>query len=132
MSAAGGVVWRRSENGGPEVLVVHRPHRADWSFPKGKREPGEADEACALREVEEETGISCALGRELISTSYRDHQGRPKTVRYWTMSPEMGSFRVNDEVDRAEWLTPEAARGRLTYAGDRQVLAAFEEQGRDR
>ena len=58
--ASGGVVVRNSATG-PEVLVVHRPRYDDWSIPKGKRDPGETDEQCAVREVEEETGVRCAL-----------------------------------------------------------------------
>ena len=38
--AAGGVVLR-GVAGRPEVLLAHRPHRKDWSFPKGKLDPGE-------------------------------------------------------------------------------------------
>ena len=79
--AAGGIVSRKNERGEVEVLLVHRPHRGDWSFPKGKREPGETDEQCARREVWEETGLTCELGAELPPVSYRDAQGRPKTVR---------------------------------------------------
>ena len=62
--AAGGVVGRRGDRG-LEVLVVHRPQYDDWSLPKGKCEPDESDEACAVREVEEETGLVCELGDEL-------------------------------------------------------------------
>ena len=45
------------------MLVVHRPAYGDWTFPKGKCERGESDEDCALREVEEETGLVCELER---------------------------------------------------------------------
>ena len=86
--AAGGVVTRGEP---PEVLVVHRPRYDDWSFPKGKAEPGERDEDCALREVEEETGLRCELREELPSTSYTDARGRPKRVRYWLMTPSGAS-----------------------------------------
>ena len=61
--AAGGVISRRDERGEIEVLLVYRAGgQRDWSFPKGKVEPGETDEACALREVWEETNLRCALG----------------------------------------------------------------------
>ena len=50
VKAAGGVVWRRGP-GGIEVAVAHRPHREDWSLPKGKLDPGEGWEEAALREV---------------------------------------------------------------------------------
>ena len=69
--ASGGVPVRDGAHG-LEVLVVHRPLYGDWTFPKGKREPGETDEECAIREVEEETGLRCALEHELPSTSYVD------------------------------------------------------------
>ena len=85
--AAGGVPVRQA-GGDLEVLLVHRPRYDDWTFPKGKAEPGESDVECALREVEEETGLRCELGRELPSTSYVDGKGRPKRVRYWLMHPD--------------------------------------------
>ena len=61
--AAGGIPVRRSADGWREVALVHRPAHEDWTFPKGKLEPGESFEDCALREVLEETGLRCRLGR---------------------------------------------------------------------
>ena len=123
--AAGGIVWRAGDGGVPEVLVVHRPKYEDWSFPKGKREEGETDEETALREVEEETGLTCLLGPELPGTSYIDRKGRPKAVRYFVMTVVDGQFVPSDEVDEAQWLRPPAARALLTYDRDREVLDAF-------
>ena len=126
VQAAGGVVWRPAAGGGIEVAVVHRPRYLDWSFPKGKLEPTDADdEACAVREVREETGLIAVPERELPSTSYRDPKHRPKRVRYWSMRLESGSFEPNAEVDELRWLTPEAAARLLTYPHDRVVLAAL-------
>ena len=104
------------------VLVVHRPAYDDWTFPKGKVEPGESDEACAVREVEEETGLRCSLGRELPSTDYVDSKGRPKSVRYWAMEVEAGALQFDHEVDEARWLTPGEAEALLTYERDLAVL----------
>jgi 8-oxo-dGTP pyrophosphatase MutT (NUDIX family) len=119
--AAGGVVVRE-DSGRLEVLVVHRPQYGDWSFPKGKAEPGESDEACALREVEEETGLRCELVRELPSIEYVDARGRPKRVRYWLMRPVEGRLEFVHEVDDARWLSPEGARQLLSYERDRPLL----------
>src|SRR5262249_38319163 len=66
--AAGGLVQRTRDDGVDEVLVVHRPAYDDWSFPKGKLLRGESEEAAAVREVEEETGLRCRLERELSTT----------------------------------------------------------------
>jgi len=118
--AAGGLIVRDGTDG-TEVLLVHRPRYDDWTFPKGKVDPGESDEDAARREVEEETGFRCALDLELPSTQYLDARGRHKTVRYWLMHVIGGGFVVNNEVDQIEWMTAAAARTRLTYDRDREL-----------
>jgi 8-oxo-dGTP pyrophosphatase MutT (NUDIX family) len=130
--AAGGVVSRVSgdDGDGVEILMIHRPRYDDWTLPKGKAEPGEDDADCARREVEEETGLVCTLGRELPSVHYHDRHGRPKTVRYWEMEPIPGAgraFEPNEEVDELRWVPLSGAYELLTYAHDDQVLAAFAE-----
>ncbi len=120
--AAGGLVVRPAL----EVLLVHRPKYDDWTFPKGKAKRGESEEACALREVEEETGLRCLLGPELASTRYTDSRGRPKVVRYWQMTVQDGGFVPNNEVDEIAWLSPEAAAERLSYERDLPLLAQLE------
>ena len=119
--AAGGLVVRESANG-DEILVVHRPAYDDWTFPKGKLEPGEGEEEAAIREVEEETGLRCRLDRELAMTRYRDSRGRAKTVRYWLMTPEGGRLAASNEVDDACFVPLSEADGLLTYERDRELL----------
>lgn len=119
--AAGGVVWRRGPDG-IEVVVIHRARYDDWSLPKGKVDPGETDEQAALREVTEEASVVGVLGPEVARTSYVDHNGRDKVVRYWAMTVGGGRVDPDNEVDRAEWLPIAAARRRLTYERDRTVL----------
>ena len=123
--AGGGIVWRHGKDGRLEVLVVHRPKYDDWTFPKGKVDEGESDEECALREVEEETGLVCELGAELPSTTYHDRFGRAKLVRYWAMRPLLGAFDPHAEVDEIRWVGAEDAADILTYPRDRTVLASF-------
>lgn len=120
--AAGGLIVREGESDEIEVLVVHRPRYDDWSFPKGKAEPGEADEDCALREVEEETGLVCELGEELPPTEYLDGHGRTKRVRYWLMRPTDGRLEFRHEVDDARWLSRSEAEKILSYERDRPLL----------
>ena len=122
--AAGGLLLRRSPEGRVEVVVVHRPAYDDWTFPKGKLDEGETEADAALREVEEETGIRARLGRELTTTSYRDSRGRPKTVRYWEMTPVGGVLGPANEVDDARWVAVDEAVRMLSYARDRELLAA--------
>jgi 8-oxo-dGTP diphosphatase len=127
IEAAGGVVWKATSKGVGKVLLVHRPRYDDWSFPKGKLDPGESHRQAALREVEEETGLRCRTGDELPEARYADRKGRPKRVRYWSMEPVEGEFVPNDEVDEVRWLSLDEAAELLSYPHDRTVLAALPE-----
>lgn len=121
--AAGGVLWR--ERATVEVVVVHRPRYDDWSFPKGKCEPGESDEECARREVTEETGLICDFGAELTPVRYHDRNGRAKQVRYWAMQPVAAAPRWDDEVDVLCWVRLTRAARLLSYERDAAVLDSF-------
>ena len=126
--AAGGVVWRTTQ-AGTEVLLVHRPKYDDWSLPKGKTDPGEDDLACALREVREETGLTCEPTSPLGSSEYTTRRGKPKVVRYWAMRPVGGEFAPNPEVDEVRWTPVGQAAAHLTYEREAEILAAFADGG---
>jgi 8-oxo-dGTP diphosphatase len=124
VQAAGGLVIRRHRNA-LQIVVIHRPVHQDWSFPKGKLEEGETYDLAALREVEEETGLSCRLVRFIGHTEYIDRKGRPKAVAYWVMAAEAGSFTQNAEVDEARWVTLDEASRLLSYPRDRELVAVL-------
>jgi 8-oxo-dGTP diphosphatase len=128
VAAAGGVVWRRGDGDEVEIVLVHRPQYDDWSLPKGKLEPGEDHAAAALREVEEETGLRCALDEALPASRYRDRKRRPKVVRYWLMHPVAEatppSAYTTGEVDQAVWRPVGEAMATATYERDRELIDA--------
>ena len=117
VEAAGGIVVDESGR----VAIVHRPRYDDWSLPKGHLETGETAEDAALREVFEETGLSCRIIGSAGETQYRDRKGRPKRVRYFSMSITAGSFLVNDEVDELRWID-ESGIDELSYAFDAELV----------
>jgi 8-oxo-(d)GTP phosphatase len=121
--AAGAVLWRPGSRG-PEVALIHRPRYDDWTFPKGKAEPGEHVLVTAVREVTEETGIRPVLGRPLPTIRYQA-KGRPKRVDYWTATaaPGPSSDPAPAEVDDVVWLPLSAAEERLTYQHDAVLLS---------
>jgi 8-oxo-dGTP pyrophosphatase MutT (NUDIX family) len=123
--AAGGVVWRPSRSAGRKYAVVHRPEYDDWGLPKGKLDGDETEEEAALREVEEETGMRCRLGRPLGTTSYVDRKGRPKIVYYWMMRAISGQFTPHDEIDECRWLPLDEALSLLSYDRDRTLLRSL-------
>jgi len=123
--AAGGVVHRSGEEG-PEFLLVHRPRHNDWSFPKGKLDDYETLKQCAIREVQEETGLLCSPGKKLPIIEYRDARRRRKAVLYWTMTVVGGNFTPNDEVDAVGWFDRESATTILTYRHDADLLSRID------
>ena len=131
--AAGALVWRL-KNDKLQVLVVHRPRYDDWSFPKGKAEPGESMVLTAIREVAEETGRQIVLGRYLGKARRRLVSGRKKRTLYWAAQvlPEAGpgeGLRAavkpasKREMDKVRWWKVEKAARKLTHADDKRLLA---------
>ena len=118
--AGGGVVLRDGER------RFRRRHRAAvrrLDCRRARPEPGESDEDCALREVEEETGLALRArpraGDQLVPGRSRT---APKLVRYWLMRPTDGALRPTREVDDARWVPYDEAERILSYERDRVVL----------
>ena len=122
--AAGGVVVRFVRGGRAELACVYREARGDWTFPKGKLGLDENFEQCALREVVEETGLSCDIVRFIGTTSYVHRKGKPKIVAYYLMAANggEGTFIPNDEVDEMRWVPIEHLRDRLTWERDQELF----------
>ena len=127
VEAAGAVVLRRrAENA--QVLLVHRPKYDDWSFPKGKLDPGEPARTAAVREVLEETGVAIRLGPPLTGQAYLygPRQDRAKVVHYWVgrarEDADVASYAPNDEIDEVRWVAADKAEQLLSYARDRETL----------
>ena len=134
--AAGAVLWRE-RRGDLEVALIHRPRYKDWSWPKGKLEPGEPVAAAAVREVEEETGIPVVLGVPLPLLRYSLPDGGMKQVRYWAArearpqdAPAMAARAPvtpapKTEIDDLVWVRASSAADMLTRATDCRPLDAL-------
>ncbi|QDW62246.1 NUDIX hydrolase [Oerskovia sp. KBS0722] len=140
IESAGGLVWR-VRDGELQVKLVHRPRYDDWSWPKGKLDPGEAFQTAAVREVAEETGRPVVLGVPLPGLQYLTPEGRVKRVHYWAARQakrvrDAGPLAARapvppvsaDEIDDAVWLGVEDAARRVTRKADRGPLAALAEE----
>jgi len=137
IESAGALVWR-VHGGELQVRLVHRPRYDDWSWPKGKLDPGETFQAAAAREVAEETGKPVVLGVPLPGLQYLTPEGRVKRVHYWaarraSAGRDAGALAARapvppvspQEIDGAEWLSVQAAARRLTRYADRTPLDAL-------
>jgi 8-oxo-dGTP diphosphatase len=120
--AAGGIVHRRVSASHVEIACIYREARGDWTFPKGKLDPGETFEQAALREVAEETGMDCYVERFVGTTNYTHRKGKPKIVAYYLMGVNHGEFAPNEEVDDLVWLPMEQVRSHLTWDRDQELF----------
>jgi 8-oxo-dGTP diphosphatase len=118
--AAGTVIFK-GKGLNQKIAIIHRPHREDWSFPKGKIDAPESAPAAAVRETLEETGLHVVLHQSLTPQEYI-FDNLPKTVFYWRarlVKPPV--FVPNDEADQLVWVSLKAALKLLTYEVDRQL-----------
>jgi 8-oxo-(d)GTP phosphatase len=127
--AAGAILWRE-EKGQLLVAMIHRSRHNDWSWPKGKVDPGETLPQTAVREIKEETGLSIKLGPFLKTMYYQVPSGANKEVHYWSArvtesALAKSTFLPSEEVAKVDWKTPVEARALLTYSIDHEVLDKF-------
>ncbi|MFK5635613.1 MULTISPECIES: NUDIX domain-containing protein [unclassified Ornithinimicrobium] len=122
---AAGALPYRLQAGALQVALVHRPRYDDWSWPKGKLDPGEDWSTAAARETREETGLRVRLGMPLPEATYPLRDGSTKVVRYWAGHVLGGDGELEHEVDEVVWLSPTLAARRFSYERDRSQLEAL-------
>ena len=128
VEAAGGVV----DSGSGALLMIYS--RGHWDLPKGHVERGESGRQAALREVEEETGISCeVVGDAPLAHTWHayDTYGRweLKRTEWWAMRATGGELKAQSEegiVDVA-WCDARSLAERLksSYATICEVVERY-------
>jgi len=148
-TSAGLILYRRTGDGGIEVLIAHmggplwKNRKRAWSVPKGEYGPEEDPLACARREFEEETGHA-APGTEPLELG-EIVQKSGKRVLAWAFEgdldpaaavsnsceiewpPRSGRTIVVPEVDRVEWVKPDTARERV-ISGQQALFDRLEDR----
>lgn len=126
--SAGGVVYRRSDEGVEVVLAARRTRRGDlaWGLPKGLVEPDETPEQAAVREVREETGLDAdvevSLGEIRYFYVWEGIRVR-KAVHFFLMHATGGDVsQHDDEMEEVRWFPLSVVLRRATYKGEREVL----------
>lgn len=123
--AGGGVVC--NENG--ELLMIFR--RGKWDLPKGKLDDGEKIEACAIREVQEETGIKELQIIEKLQDTYhiftRAGKNYLKTTHWYLMESKNNQTlqpQLEENIIAVKWVNPQELNWHLkmTYAAIKEVV----------
>ena len=99
------VITREAE---PKVLLIQRgnpPFKGAWAFPGGFMDMDETTEQCAIRELEEETGLRLSDVHQIGAYSKvdRDPRGRTITVAYLASIDEPIAVTGQDDAAKAEW-----------------------------
>lgn len=125
--SSGGVIFRKT-GGDIEIALVSVKGGAVWCLPKGLVEKGERTEETAVREVQEETGLTGRAIKKIGDIKYwyyiKDHNAKcRKTVHFYLLEYMSGSTSDHNwEVDSAEWFPLDEAVGKVSYKGDREIV----------
>ena len=99
-----------TREGEPKVLLIQRrnpPFKGAWAFPGGFMDMDETTEQCAIRELEEETGLRLSDVHQIGAYSKvdRDPRGRTITVAYLAIIDEPIAVTGQDDAAKAEWFS---------------------------
>ncbi|GAA3927102.1 NUDIX domain-containing protein [Chitinophaga oryziterrae] len=127
--AAGGLITNQEE----EILLMFR--RGKWDLPKGKQDEGENLEACALREVEEETGLhSITLEHKITETLHFYTYKEKKILKhtYWYKMKFTGTEltipQIEEDIVDIQWVKPENLSKYLKFSYQ-NITDVFEKEG---
>jgi len=124
--SAGGVVMR-VKNGSVEVLLI-KDRFGHWTWPKGHIDPGETPPDAAIREINEETGLtSLDVVEEIGVQGYCFNAGNrdiQKRVHIFLVEARGEETIVvqRSEIEKAKWFPYKAAVGKIEYKGSRVIL----------
>jgi 8-oxo-dGTP pyrophosphatase MutT (NUDIX family) len=127
IEAAGGIV----QNDEKELLFIFR--RGKWDLPKGKMEKGETEEESAIREVEEETGISNLTLKRKVGVTYHIYKEKEKDILkishwfYFSCKKRNLVAQTEEDITEATWIpTQEIKKPMLnTFENIRQIMHHF-------
>lgn len=125
IKAAGGVVDKDGK-----ILLIYRKGR--WDIPKGKLDKGEKKKACAVREVEEETGVKVEI-QQKINTTWHTYVTNRKYVlkqTHWYVMKCVDDSRMSpqkeENIDEARWMNLSELRAAL-YNSYRSIRVVIQE-----
>lgn len=127
LRSAGGIIFRKTD-GTCEIALIATKGRTAWTLPKGIIDRGEEPEFTAVREIQEETGLTGRIIESLGEKSYwfylKDENTKyRKTVAYFLLEHTSGDIRSTcDEVDEAAWVPLDRAARQLSYRSDREIV----------
>jgi 8-oxo-dGTP pyrophosphatase MutT (NUDIX family) len=130
VTAAGGVVFRKGA-GQQEVLLILK--RGQWDLPKGGQEQNESLRECAVREVEEETGVGSLVIEDFLAQTIHSYKRDGLIYRkttYWfgmkCSGQEIFFPQEEEGIDQVCWVPASKARKKLAYKNLREVIGVFQ------
>ena len=125
IEAAGGLVFNKDG----DILMIFR--NGKWDLPKGKLETGESIEECAIREVEEECGISGLIIENKIKDTYHtyilEEENILKKTYWYKMNTDFNGElmpQIEEGITKVSWVEKDhiAEKMRNSYSNISDVL----------